>query len=92
MFAALIGSSLYREELERQLENHSLQDPLTGLPNRRMLMVRLTEAKERGYLHQTLLVVAILDLDGFKSLNDQFGHAEGDKILVRTAHKIPEMI
>jgi len=92
MFAALIGASLYREELEAKLKALSLQDPLTGLPNRRMLMVRLTEAQKRAYRHQSLLVVAVLDLDGFKQLNDMFGHAEGDKTLVWAAGRIQEVI
>lgn len=92
MFAALIGSSLYREKLEKQLESLSLQDPLTGLPNRRMLMVQLTEAQKRATRHQTLLVLAVLDLDGFKQLNDVFGHAEGDKILIQTANKMQETV
>ncbi|MDE8347452.1 MAG: sensor domain-containing diguanylate cyclase [Acidocella sp.] len=92
LFAALIGASLYREELERQLQTLSLHDALTGLPNRRMLMVRLVEAQKRAVRHQTLLVLAVLDLDGFKQLNDMFGHAEGDKILIRAARNIQDSI
>ncbi len=92
MFAALIGASLYRENLENQLSSLSLQDPLTGLPNRRMLMVRLPEAQVRSYRLQTLLVLAVLDLDGFKRLNDLFGHAEGDNLLVWAAAKIQESV
>lgn len=92
MFAALIGFTLYREQLEIQLENLSLQDPLTGLPNRRMLMVRLAEAQKRSYRHQSLLVLAVLDLDGFKRLNDVFGHAEGDRMLVETTARLQESV
>jgi diguanylate cyclase len=92
MFAALIGASLYREDLEQQLKNLSLQDPLTELPNRRLMMVRLTEAQKRAYRHQTLLVLAVLDLDGFKRLNDMLGHAEGDKMLIQAARKIQEAV
>lgn len=92
MFAALTGSSLYREELEMRLEGLSLQDPLTGLPNRRMLMVRLADAQKRAYRHQTLLVLAVLDLDGFKGLNDEFGHSEGDRMLVHVANCIQEAV
>lgn len=92
MFAALIGASLYREELERQLQTLSLHDPLTGLPNRRMLMVRLMEAQKRSVRHQTLLVLAVLDLDGFKRLNDVFGHAEGDKVLIKAGNNIQESV
>jgi diguanylate cyclase (GGDEF)-like protein len=92
MFAALIGASLYREALEAKLQALSLHDPLTGLPNRRMLMARLTEAQKRACRDQTLMVVGVLDLDGFKQLNDVLGHAEGDTTLVSAAARIKEAI
>lgn len=85
MFAALIGSSVYREELENQLKDHSLTDPLTGLSNRRMLMMRLTEAQKRSCRNQTMMVIIVLDLDGFKIINDQLGHAVGDQKLISAA-------
>lgn len=85
MFAALIGSAVYREDLQKQLEDHSLTDPLTGLPNRRMLMLRLGEAQKRACRNQTLMVLAVLDLDGFKTINDQLGHAVGDQKLLSAA-------
>jgi diguanylate cyclase (GGDEF)-like protein len=92
MFAALLGATLHREALEQQLEYLSLRDPLTGLPNRRMLMARLAEAQKRSARQQSLLVPAVLDLDGFKQLNDLFGHAEGDKLLVAAAGQIQQSI
>jgi diguanylate cyclase len=82
MFAALTGSAIYREALEKQLEDHSLTDPLTGLPNRRMLMHRLASAQKRACRNQSLMVLAVLDLDGFKSVNDELGHIYGDQRLV----------
>ena len=90
MFAALLGSLLYREKLEIELENLARHDPLTGLKNRREQMIRLDEAQKRAIRHQTLLAVVVLDLDGFKRLNDVFGHAEGDKILIQTAKILME--
>ncbi len=88
MFAALVGSAVYREELQRKLEGLSLTDPLTRLPNRRMLMIRLTEAQKRACRNQTLMVLAVADLDGFKAINDQLGHATGDQKLVAAAAAI----
>ena len=85
MFAALIGSAVYREELQNKLEELSLTDPLTGLPNRRMLMVRLAEAQKRACRNQTLMALAVLDLDGFKAINDQLGHAVGDQKLLASS-------
>ena len=88
MFAALVGSAVYQEKLQNQLEGLSLTDPLTGLPNRRMLMLRLAEAQKRALRNQTLMVLAVLDLDGFKVINDQLGHAAGDQKLLASASAI----
>lgn len=88
LFAALIGSAVYREGLERQLHNHSLTDPLTGLPNRRMLMRRLEEAQRRACCNQTLMALAVIDLDGFKDINDCLGHQAGDECLLLVANAI----
>ena len=88
LFAALIGSAVYREGLERQLEDHSLTDPLTGLPNRRMFMLRLAEAQRRACRNQTLMALAVIDLDGFKKVNDCLGHYAGDQCLLLAANVI----
>lgn len=92
MFAALLGSALHRERLEAQLREESLHDALTGLPNRRLLLSRLLEAQERAQRHERLLVVAMVDLDGFKGINDALGHAVGDRVLVSAAARIREMV
>ena len=70
----------YRDKLEQQ-RNKALLDPLTGLPNRAAWNERL--ALEHGRLQQTGtgLLLAILDLDHFKSINDTYGHQAGDKVL-----------
>jgi len=92
MFAALLGSSVYREELEKQLEDRSLTDPLTGLPNRQALMPRIAQAQTRACRNQNLMALAVLDLDGFKAVNDQLGHAAGDQRLLSTATAIRNAI
>ncbi len=70
----------YRDKLEQQ-RHKALLDPLTGLPNRAAWNERL--ALEHGRLQQTGtgLLLAILDLDHFKSINDTYGHQAGDKVL-----------
>jgi diguanylate cyclase len=88
LFAALIGSAVYREGLERQLHHHSVTDPLTGLPNRRMLMLRLEEAQRRACRNHTLMALAVIDLDGFKEVNDCLGHQAGDQCLLLAANAI----
>jgi diguanylate cyclase (GGDEF)-like protein len=92
LFAALIGSAVYREALEHKLETQALHDPLTGLPNRRMLMIRLEEAQKRSRRNETVMVVAVIDLDGFKAVNDHSGHLAGDEILVSAAGRIRDHV
>jgi diguanylate cyclase len=69
----------------RHLANH---DELTGLPNRRLLMDRLRQAMARAVRHDTCVIMLMLDLDGFKEINDTFGHAIGDQALKRVAHRL----
>lgn len=63
---------------ERQL---SRMDFLTGLPNRLMLLERLQAELARAHREGSLLTVGYIDLDHFKTVNDRFGHAEGDRLL-----------
>ena len=72
----------------QELERIALYDSLTGLPNRRLLADRLVQAINQAQRHQTLLAVCYLDLDGFKQVNDQYGHAAGDLLLVEIGRRI----
>lgn len=92
MFAALTGSAVYREALEQQLETLSLTDPLTGLPNRRTFMLRLINAQKRACRNQSLMALAVIDLDGFKTINDRLGHTAGDQRLLMAAHAIQNIV
>jgi len=74
--------------LSESLKDASLHDPLTGLGNRRFLMDRLTQETDRASRHSTPYVLGILDVDHFKSINDRFGHDEGDKALCAIARAI----
>ncbi len=69
--------------LLRTARSHALTDALTGIGNRRMLMDDLDEAVEEALEGGREYVLAIYDLDGFKSYNDTFGHAAGDHLLRR---------
>lgn len=66
---------------QSQLEYLAHHDPLTNLPNRTLLEDRLEHAIFNADRHGTLLGVCYLDLDGFKPVNDQYGHAAGDTLL-----------
>lgn len=77
-----------RKALERQLEHQALHDPLTQLPNRLLFMDRLEHALARTERHEESIAVLFLDLDNFKLINDSFGHAVGDQLLLQVADRL----
>jgi diguanylate cyclase (GGDEF)-like protein/PAS domain S-box-containing protein len=74
-----------RKLLEQRLATEALMDPLTGLPNRRHLLAQLEEAFRRAKRDGVPLSVAIGDIDRFKAVNDTYGHAMGDRVLISFA-------
>ncbi len=72
-----------RKELEELLRKQAHFDPLTRLPNRVLFHDRLDVAVQRAVRRKSHLAVMYLDLDGFKPVNDTFGHDEGDRVLAR---------
>jgi diguanylate cyclase (GGDEF)-like protein len=74
------------EQLAAVHEHHALHDALTGLGNRRKLLLRLTAALATG----EPWLMGLFDLDGFKRYNDTFGHPAGDELLVRLASRLDE--
>lgn len=75
---------------ERALQLLSVTDPLTGLPNRRFFDLSLRQEIAKGRRHEHSLILAILDVDHFKHVNDTFGHEVGDEVLKCVAQKIAE--
>jgi diguanylate cyclase (GGDEF)-like protein len=73
-----------QEDLQRRLTQHALSDPLTGLPNRVLLLERL----ERALVRRDGTHLVILDLDGFTEVNDAYGHDAGDALLVEVSHRL----
>ncbi|RUP35354.1 MAG: sensor domain-containing diguanylate cyclase [Curvibacter sp.] len=95
LFSTLIGQHIEREQLLRQLvqateqlAQHARTDPLTGLINRRALLSELTRMLALCQRAGTRLLIAYIDLDGFKAINDTYGHEVGDKFLTEIAQRL----
>ena len=76
------------EHYSHELESLALHDPLTGLPNRRLLMDRLSLAIAHARRNKRTMAVMYLDLDGFKQINDTLGHDAGDTLLKMVATRL----
>jgi diguanylate cyclase (GGDEF)-like protein len=74
------------------LRVNALTDPLTGLYNRRFLLDHLEREISRAERSQSVVSVVLIDLKGFKAVNDRFGHPVGDSVLVRTAKVIRQSL
>jgi diguanylate cyclase (GGDEF)-like protein len=81
-----------RTALENQLRHQALHDPLTGLGNRTLLQDRLEHALDRGKRGGGTVALLLLDLDGFKEVNDSFGHIVGDRLLVEVARRLSDSV
>lgn len=80
------------QELNAQITHQAMHDPLTGLPNRVLVIERLNQAIDYAHRNKTQLAVFILDLNNFKEINDTLGHPEGDLILQQVASRIPSAL
>jgi diguanylate cyclase (GGDEF)-like protein len=74
--------------LEEELRHRALHDSLTGLPNRELFLDRIDHAVRRLRRSGGLVGMLFVDLDGFKSVNDRFGHGAGDRVLEITADRL----
>ena len=81
-----------RRNAERQLAHQATHDALTGLPNRTLLEDRLNQACGRLRRDSTSVTVVFVDLDGFKEINDTFGHRAGDQVLVEVARRLRQIM
>jgi diguanylate cyclase (GGDEF)-like protein/PAS domain S-box-containing protein len=81
-----------QKRYQEQLEFQSNHDTLTALPNRNLLRDRLAQAMTYAQRHGRLISVLLLDLDGLKRINDNFGHAVGDLLLQQIAQRLQETV
>ena len=83
-----LGFAVERERAGNELARQAMHDPLTGLPNRILLRDRLDQALGRLGRRTETVGVLVLDLDGFKAVNDALGHEVGDLLLVAVARRL----
>jgi diguanylate cyclase (GGDEF)-like protein/PAS domain S-box-containing protein len=85
---AVVRDISERKKSEEQIRNFAFYDDLTCLPNRRMLYDRLAQTMAASKRHGCFAALMVLDLDHFKPLNDKYGHAVGDLLLIEVAHRL----
>jgi diguanylate cyclase (GGDEF)-like protein len=87
-FAELAGVAVANAHAHERLSSQARTDPLTGIANRRVFDERLAQETERANREGRALSVMLVDVDHFKAINDRFGHATGDRVLVNLAHNL----
>lgn len=87
-FLLVVRDITERKQLEEKLQYQASHDYLTGLPNRTLFHEQLSIAIANAKRYQYSIAVMFLDLDGFKVINDNLGHAFGDRILQRFADRV----
>ncbi|UOA10347.1 EAL domain-containing protein [Methylobacter sp. S3L5C] len=91
-YVALLSDITLLKEHESELERSAHYDPLTNLPNRTLLIDRLHQGIAQTKRHGQLLAVVFLDLDGFKAINDNYGHLAGDHLLITVANNMQQAL
>jgi diguanylate cyclase (GGDEF)-like protein/PAS domain S-box-containing protein len=81
-----------RKRVEQHIEYMAYHDVLTGLPNRELLADRLSQAIKQSNRSGQPFAVCYLDLDGFKPVNDTYGHQTGDALLLQLAQRLSEVL
>ena len=86
--ANVLASAIDRSTVEERMRHLALHDPLTGLPNRALFLDRVQQALQAARRTGAVIGVLMLDLDGFKVVNDSLGHAAGDELLIALAPRL----
>ncbi|MCK9192513.1 MAG: diguanylate cyclase [Nevskia sp.] len=81
-----------RQRSEQQVWHRASHDALTDLPNRMLFMDRIANAIERGRRHQRSFALCYIDIDGFKPVNDTYGHQVGDELLRAIAQRLRKLV
>jgi diguanylate cyclase (GGDEF)-like protein/PAS domain S-box-containing protein len=89
---AQIATAVERKQMLAKLQQMALYDSLTGLPNRSLFNDRVHSALTRARREKTNVCLLFIDLDRFKDINDQFGHAIGDLLLIQVARRLEHCV
>ena len=90
-FAAMVNGEVETRRLSQENFRLANVDSLTDLPNRRQFFHRLSLLAERARTEEHTFVVGVLDLDGFKAVNDLYGHGVGDRVLMETGQRLLQL-
>jgi len=91
-FLAIFSDITLRKSHEEALKKIAYYDELTGIPNRTLLSDRLNQGIAQSLRRKKTMALCFLDLDGFKQVNDQFGHDTGDKLLIESTQRIEKCL
>jgi diguanylate cyclase (GGDEF)-like protein len=86
--ANVLAEAIVRQSAESKVRHQALHDPLTGLPNRSLLIDRLNHWAARAGRDRSTAAVLFVDLDNFKVINDALGHEQGDRLLCGVADRL----
>jgi diguanylate cyclase (GGDEF)-like protein len=86
--ANVLAEAIVRQSAESKVRHQALHDPLTGLPNRSLLLDRLDHWAQRAVRDSSTAAVLFVDLDNFKVINDALGHDHGDRLLCAVADRL----
>ena len=87
-YVGVFSDITFRKAAEDEIRHLAFYDPLSKLPNRRLMMDRLAQALTSSRRHNRHGALMLIDLDNFKTLNDSLGHDVGDQLLVRVASRL----
>lgn len=88
LMTQMVASALEARTLAERLHDQAFRDPLTGLPNRKLLEDRFQQAAARFQRKGTGVLLAVVDVDDFKQVNDTRGHAVGDRLLCEVGRRL----
>ena len=87
-YVVVLTDITHRKQAEAELMRQATRDTLTGLPNRGLFQRMVTDTVNRATISGTKCGLLFIDLDGFKGVNDEFGHDVGDEVLKETARRL----